>query len=221
MQCLKNSMLYCIMKHGILLLPSQLRILLGANRYFVSRETQMVPLNDIKQGSLQKVSINDHETFSPMIKPTTVRLIISLAITHGWSLHQLDVNNAFLHGTLHEEVFMSQPPGFIDPQWPHHVCRLKKALYGLKQAPRAWYHELRWFLLFTGFVNSKVDTSLFILKHMHLTIYVLVYVDDLIITGNDTAAIQNFITKLADRFSLKDLDPLFYFLGVRWGYSHN
>ena len=149
-----------------------------------------------------------------MIKPTTVRLIISLAITHGWSLRQLDVNNAFLHGTLHEEVFMSQPPGFIDPQRPHHVYRLKKALYGLKQAPRAWYHKLRRFLLFTEFVNSKADTSLFILKHMHLTIYVLVYVDDLIITRNDTVAIQNFITKLADRFSLKDLGPLSYFLGV-------
>lgn len=106
----------------------------------------------------------------------------------------------FLHGTLHEDVFMSQPLGFVDPHLPHYVCRLKKAMYGLKQALA--YNELKQFLLSIGFTNSKADTSLFIFKTNHLTIFVLVYVDDLIITGTDTDRIQTFITKVNTNTSI-------------------
>ncbi|RVW74760.1 Retrovirus-related Pol polyprotein from transposon RE1 [Vitis vinifera] len=151
---------------------------------------------------------------SPIIKPTTVRLVLSLAVSQGWSLRQLDVNNAFLQGTLTEDVFMSQPPGFIDRDHPHHVCKLRKAIYGLKQAPRAWYHELRQFLLQFGFINSIADTSLFIFNNHGTILYLLVYVDDIIITGNNVEAAQTFIQQLSQRFSLKDLGPLTYFLGV-------
>ncbi|RVW53564.1 Retrovirus-related Pol polyprotein from transposon RE2 [Vitis vinifera] len=149
-----------------------------------------------------------------VIKPTTVRLVLSLAVSQGWSLRQLDVNNAFLQGTLTEDVFMSQPPGFIDRDPPHHVCKLRKAIYGLKQAPRAWYHELRQFLLQFGFINSIADTSLFIFNNHGTILYLLVYVDDIIITGNNVEAAQTFIQQLSQRFSLKDLGPLTYFLGV-------
>ena len=124
------------------------------------------------------------------------------------------MNNAFLQGTLTEDVFMSQPPGFIDRDHPHHVCKLRKAIYGLKQAPRAWYHELRSFLLHSGFTNSVADTSLFVFNHRGIILYLLVYVDDIIITGNNPQAVQTFIQQLSQRFSLKDLGPLTYFLGV-------
>ncbi|RVW24879.1 Retrovirus-related Pol polyprotein from transposon RE2 [Vitis vinifera] len=168
----------------------------------------------VAKGFHQRPGIDYSETFSLVIKPTTVRLVLSLAVSQGWSLRQLDVNNAFLQGTLTEDVFMSQPPGFIDRDHPHHVCKLRKAIYGLKQAPRAWYHELRQFLLQFGFINSIADTSLFIFNNHGTILYLLVYVDDIIITGNNVEAAQTFIQQLSQRFSLKDLGPLTYFLGV-------
>ncbi|KAL6311733.1 hypothetical protein AAG906_020728 [Vitis piasezkii] len=151
---------------------------------------------------------------NPVVKPTTIRVVLSIALSNSWPISQLDVNNAFLHGTLTEDVYMAQPPGYVDQANPTHVCRLQKALYGLKQAPRAWYMELRTFLLTFGFINSKSDTSLFIYQCRSATIYFLVYVDDLLVTGNCSQSIRRFIDALAHRFSLKDLGPLSYFLGV-------
>lgn len=109
---------------------------------------------------------------------------------------------------------MAQPPGFTDPTRPTHVCRLWKAIYGLKQAPRAWYSELRSFLISSGFKNSLSDTSLFILKVQGKFIYVLVYVDDILVTGTDSHLVQRVITRLANRFSIKDMGDLSYFLGI-------
>ena len=90
--------------------------------------------------------------------------MLSIALHYQWAIRQLDVNNAFLHGHLKEEVFMAQPPGFIDPEFANHVCRLKKSIYGLKQAPWAWFSALHSFLCLYGFHVSKSDSSLFILN---------------------------------------------------------
>ena len=142
----------------------------------------------------------------------TIRIVLTLAIRQGWSLRQLDVNNAFLQGTLKEEVFMLQPPRFVDKTFPDHIFRLKRALYGLKQAPRAWYTELRIFLLSLGFVNSTADASLFIHRKSGVTLYLLVYADDIIVIGSSPAEVSTLIATLAARFSLKDLGCLNYFL---------
>ena len=121
-----------------------------------------------------------HDTFSPVVKLTTIRLVLSLTISKGWQLRQLDVNNVFLQGHFFEDFYMTQPPGFVDRDNPTHICKLKKVIYGLKQAPRAWYLELRQFLIESRFTNSHANTSLFILYSSDIIIYLLFYVDDII-----------------------------------------
>lgn len=114
---------------------------------------------------------------------------------------------------------MEQPPGFIDSCFPNHVCRLRKALYGLKQAPRAWFQRLSMFLISLGFSCSRADISLFVFKHGSCILYLLVYVDDIILTGNHTSTICNFISRLKKEFSITDLGRLNYFLGLEVSYT--
>ncbi|KAI3514490.1 hypothetical protein L1887_12931 [Cichorium endivia] len=173
----------------------------------------------VAQGFTQLPGIDYSHTFSPVVKASTVRVVLSLAVLHNWRLHQLDVKNAFLHGQLNETVFMEQPPGFVDSQFPNYVCKLSKALYGLKQAPRAWFHRLSSFLLAYGFKCSRADTSLFVFSQQSVTMYLLVYVDDLILTGNNETLITAFTNRLNQEFAIKDLGDLSYFLGLEVSYT--
>ena len=168
----------------------------------------------VAKGYNQRPGIDYNDTFSLVVKPATIRLVLSTAVTRNWSLKQLDVTTAFLQGRLDDEVYMMQPTGFQDKDNPTAVCKLRKAIYGLKQAPRAWYNELRTFLLESGFKNSLADASLFIFNNGGILLYMLVYVDDIIITGNSQQHITRFIASLSHRFSLKDLGDLTYFLGI-------
>ena len=158
--------------------------------------------------------VNFHDTFNLVVKPTTIKIVLSLVVICGWSLQQLDVNDAFLQDTLSKDVFMKQPQGFIDNEKPDHVYKLCKVIYGRKQAPHAWYHELHQFLLSSGFHNSYTDTLLFVLNNSGTILYLLVYIDDIIITGCNVGVVQTFIKLLSQCFSLKDLGTLSYFLGV-------
>lgn len=110
---------------------------------------------------------------------------------------------------------MQQPPGYIDDDHPHHVCKLEKSLYGLKQAPRAWFDRFTSQLLDVGFIASLADSSLFIYHFAHTIIYVLVYDDDNIIIGNSSAHISNLIQALSHTFDLRDLGSIHYFLGIQ------
>ncbi|XP_075103758.1 uncharacterized protein LOC142178326 [Nicotiana tabacum] len=168
----------------------------------------------VAKGFSQEVGIDYHDTFSTVVKPTTIRVVLTLALSKGWPLRQLDVKNAFLHGEIHEEVYMTQPTGFVDPKFPRHVCRLHKALYGLKQAPRAWFERLSSSLFELGFTTSKSDSSLFIHIHGSNLTILLVYINDLILTGSSKSFIANLILKLSSTFALKNLGPLHYFLGI-------
>lgn len=168
----------------------------------------------VAQGFTQIPGSDFHHTFSPVVKAATVHVVLALSVQYKWPLHQLDVKNAFLNGVLSKPVYMAQPPGFVDPQHPTHVCCLKKALYGLRQAPLAWYTRFSGFLLSLGFRQSHTDTSLFFLHRGSSIFILLLYVDDIILTGNDTPLLHKFIARAQAEFALKDLGALTYFLGL-------
>ncbi|GJY27053.1 retrovirus-related pol polyprotein from transposon RE2, partial [Tanacetum coccineum] len=138
---------------------------------------------------------------------------LKLAASKKWELHQMDVHNAFLHGDLEEEVFMKLSPG-LNKGKHGEACKLQKSLYGVRQAPCCWFSKLSSALKNYGFVQSYLDYSLFTLRQNKVQLNVLVYVDDLFISGNDSKAITQFKTYLSDCFHMKDLGTLKYFLGV-------
>jgi hypothetical protein len=168
----------------------------------------------VAKGYKQRYGIDYEDTFSTVVKMATIRIILSIVVSRGWSLRQLDVQNAFLHGVLEEEVYMRQPPGYVDKRYPNHVCKLDKALYGLKQAPRAWYARLSTKLVALGFARSKADTSLFYFNKHGVTVFVLIYVDDIIVVSSDPRATAGLLHSLKQDFALKDLGELHYFLGI-------
>lgn len=165
----------------------------------------------VAKGYNQQWGIDYQETFSPVIKMTTVRCLLALAASNHWSLHQLDINNAFLHEDLFEEVYMIPPAGFPNPH--NYVCKLVKSLYGLKQASRQWFAKLLGELQLQGQIQSKNDYSLFIKRdNVHTTI-VDVSVDDIILTGNHDKKITELKSHLHTTFSIKDLGQLSFFFG--------
>jgi histone deacetylase 1/2 len=124
------------------------------------------------------------------------------------------MKNAFLHGILEENVYMRQPPGYEVKGKTEYICKLDKALYGLKQAPRAWFSKLSTKLIALGFTPSKADTSLFLFDKSGVIVYMLIYVDDIIVTRSSDQAITALLQNLSSEFALKDLGDLHYFLGI-------
>ncbi|GJV15261.1 ribonuclease H-like domain-containing protein [Tanacetum coccineum] len=168
----------------------------------------------VANGSSQQLGVEFDETFSLVVKPATIRTVLSLAVSCQWPIHQLDVKNAFLNGDLSETVYMHQPPGFVDNRYPHHVCLLQRSLYGLKQAPRAWFQRFAGYATRAGFYHSRCDSSLFIYRQGSQVAYLLIYVDDIILTASCPALLQQIIGSLNNEFDMTDLGALNYFLGI-------
>jgi hypothetical protein len=168
----------------------------------------------VLRGFTQRPGVDYDKTFSPVVKPATVRMVLATAVSHNWPIQQLDVKNAFLHGTLTETVYCCQPMGFADPAHPDLVCHLCKSLYRLKQAPRAWYNRFASYLTTLGFIEAKSDTSLFIFRRGSNMVYLLLYVDDIILTASSTELLRRTISALQREFAIKDLGPLHHFLGI-------
>jgi hypothetical protein len=167
----------------------------------------------VAHGFSQKEGIYYEETFTPVAKYTSIRTIIALAAKMKWKLHQMDLKTSFLNGVIEEEVYIQQPQGFEVEDRKSHVFRLKKALYGFKQDPRAWYGHIDTFLTRLWFTKSKADSNLYFKIMDNEPVILLLYVDDLFLTGE-----ENLITeckqRLAAEFEMKDLGLMHYFLGL-------
>nr|GEX50974.1 ribonuclease H-like domain-containing protein [Tanacetum cinerariifolium] len=147
----------------------------------------------VANGSTQLEGVDVDETSSLVVKLGTIRTILSLAASRHWPIHQLDVNNAFLHGDLSETVYMHQPLRFQDSVHPDYVCSLPWSLYGLKQASRAWFHRFASYITRVGFSHSRCDSSLFIYRKGTDTAYLLLYVDDIVLTASSESLLQQII----------------------------
>ncbi|CAN1140144.1 Retrovirus-related Pol polyprotein from transposon TNT 1-94 [Linum perenne] len=167
----------------------------------------------VAKGFTQIYGVDFLDTFSPVVKMNTVKTLLAVAAVKGWHLEQMDVSNAFLHGDLNEEVFMELPPG-SPPHLHGKVCLLQKSLYGLKQASRQWFAKLTDSLIAFGFIQSNSDYSLFHKETEKGRVTMLVYVDDLIISGDNFQLIDEVKLFLSQQFKVRDLGRLKYFLGL-------
>ncbi|KAL5837333.1 hypothetical protein ACOSQ3_014502 [Xanthoceras sorbifolium] len=169
----------------------------------------------VVKGFQQKEGIDYNEIFSPVVKLTTIRLVLKIVAAENLHLEQLDVKTAFLHGDLEEEIYMRQPEGFKEAGKENLVCRLKKSLYGLKQAPRQWYKKFDSFMSSSGFTRCQADHCCYIKRFDNSFIILLLYVDDMLVAGSDMQEIMNLKRELSKQFTMKDLGAAKQILGMR------
>ncbi|KAJ9542162.1 hypothetical protein OSB04_028668 [Centaurea solstitialis] len=169
----------------------------------------------VAQGYRQEEGIDYDETFAPVARLEAIRLFLAFAAHMNFKVYQMDIKNAFLNGKLNEEVYVAQPPGFVDPKFPDHVYKLNKALYGLKQAPRAWYDTLSTFLLSKDFVRGKIDSTLFLKKYPKHILLVQMYVDDIIFGSTNPKLCEKFGLLMKSEYKMSMMGELTFFLGLQ------
>ncbi|GKC40167.1 retrovirus-related pol polyprotein from transposon TNT 1-94 [Tanacetum coccineum] len=162
----------------------------------------------------QQEGIDFDETYAPIARLESVRTLLAYACAHDFKLFQMDVKSAFLNGFINEEVYVAQPPGFVDFEKPNHVVKLKKALYGLKQASKAWYDRLKAFLLDHMYTMGLVDNTLFTKKKDSHIIIVQIYVDDIIFGSTCQDLCDDFLKIMHDEFEMSMMGELNFFLGL-------
>lgn len=182
-------------------------------KYKSNGEVERYKARLVAKGYNQRERLDYEETLSPVAKMVTIRTVITIAVNSRWKLFQLDINNDFLYVELDEDVYMSLPPGYHDKSNTQ-VCKLLKSLYGLKQAPRKWNEKLCGALFEFGFVQSVNDFSLFVKSGNNCFLALLVYVDDIILTGSSVDEINKVKNFLKSKFLIKDLGKLKFFLGI-------
>ncbi|GJU17129.1 putative ribonuclease H-like domain-containing protein [Tanacetum coccineum] len=169
----------------------------------------------VAQGHRQEEGIDYDEVFAPVARLEAIRIFLAFASYMGFIVYQMDVKSAFLYGKIDEEVYVSQPPGFLDPKNPQKVYKVVKALYGLHQAPRAWYATLSTFLLKNGYRRGTIDKTLFLKKDKHDIILVQVYVDDIIFGSTKKSWCDEFEALMKSRFQMSSMGELTFFLGLQ------
>jgi hypothetical protein len=169
----------------------------------------------VAKGYSQVEGLDFGETYAPVARLESIRRLLAYATYHGFKLYQMDVKSAFLNGPIKEEVYVEQPPGFEDSEYPNHVYKLSKALYGLKQAPRAWYECLWDFLITNGFKVGKADPTLFI-KTVAKDLFICqIYVDDIIFGSTNKSTCEEFSRIMIQKFEMSMMGELKYFLGFQ------
>ncbi|KAK2455973.1 cysteine-rich RECEPTOR kinase [Trifolium repens] len=169
----------------------------------------------VAQGYTQVEGLDFEETFAPVARLESIRLLLGVACILKFKLYQMDVKSTFLNGYLHEEVYVEQPKGFTDPVYPNHVYKLKKALYGLKQAPRAWYERLTQFLVGQGYRKGGSDQTLFVKQVKGKFMIAQIYVDDIVFGGMSNTMVQHFVQQMQSEFEMSLVGELTYFLGLQ------
>ncbi|GJR06991.1 putative ribonuclease H-like domain-containing protein [Tanacetum coccineum] len=169
----------------------------------------------VAQGYRQEEGIDYDEVFASVARIEAIRIFLAFASYMGFIVYQMDVKSAFLYGTIDEEVYVSQPPGFVDPKFPKKVYKVEKALYGLHQAPRAWYATLSTFLLKSGYRRGTIDKTLFIKKDKNDIMLVQVYVDDIIFGSTKRSWCDEFEALMKSRFQMSSMGELTFFLGLQ------
>ncbi|KAG8479389.1 hypothetical protein CXB51_029761 [Gossypium anomalum] len=196
------------------------RKIIGVKWVYKAKHNADGSLNKLKarlvvKGFSQKYGLDYFETYTPVARLDTIRLIVGLAAHMQWNVYQLDVKSAFLNGILEKEIYVKQPEGFEVPGKEDLVYRLRKALYGLKQAPRAWYARIDSYLLSLKFERSASEPTLYVKKNKTETqLVVSLYVDDLLVTRGDKVDLAEFKTKMKQMFEMTDLGLMTYFLGM-------
>ncbi|WVZ11324.1 hypothetical protein V8G54_015854 [Vigna mungo] len=168
----------------------------------------------VVKGYAQIFGVDFSDTFAPVARLDTIRLMLAIVVQKGWKVYQLDVKSAFLNGLLEEEIYVEQPEGFTVKGQEDDVYLLKKALYGLKQAPRAWYNRIDEYLMKLGFKRSLNEATLFIKGDEIHSIFISLYVDDLLVTGSNEELVKKFKEDMKQIFEMTDLGEMAYFLGM-------
>ncbi|KAK1649920.1 hypothetical protein QYE76_067725 [Lolium multiflorum] len=198
--------------------PKECRNVIGTKWIFKNKQDEFgnIVRNKarlVAQGFSQVEGIDFGETYAPVARLESIRILLAYASHHNFKLQQMDVKSAFLNGPLHEEVYVKQPPGFEDLNFPNHVYKLDKALYGLKQAPRAWYEHLKELLVDRGFDVGLIDPTLFT-KRVNGELFVCqLYVDDIIFGSTNKAFNDEFSKLMTDRFEMSMMGEMKFFLG--------
>jgi hypothetical protein len=169
----------------------------------------------VAKGYSQVEGLDFGETYAPVVRLELIRILLAYATYHGFKLYQMDVKSAFLNGPIKEEVYVEQPPGFEDSEYPNHVYKLSKALYGLKQAPRAWYECLRDFLIANGFKVEKADPTIFTKTLANDLFVCQIYVDDIIFGSTNESTCEGSSWIMTQKFEMSMMGELKYFLGFQ------
>jgi hypothetical protein len=168
----------------------------------------------VAKGYFQVEGVYFSEIFSPIVKLTSIRVLMSLAATFDLEIEQMDVKKTFLHGDMEEEIYVKQPKGFVVKGKKDLVCKLKISLYGLKPSPRMWYQKFHTYILSLGFLRSKVDHCIYSKEEGVCFVYVSLYVDNMLLIGNNIDAIKNLKKQLSSKFDMKDLSAANFIPGM-------